>query len=91
MSHMLKNKMSQIARVCLDTDYLKSGAIDYKSLHHHLRQLGFSEKLLPDSDIDYLFERFKAKKDPNGFNYPAFLRELKDFDYKSSNLRVKFS
>lgn len=84
---MLKNKLNQIARVCFDTDYKKNGQIDFKSLHHHLRQLGFSEKLLPDSDIDYIFEKYKIKED--AFNYPAFLRELQDFDYKSNNLRVE--
>ena len=86
MNHILKNKLNQIARVCVDTDYRKNGHIDYKSLHHHLRQLGFSEKLLPDSDINFIFDKYKI--DQETFNYPAFLRDLKDFDYKSNNLRV---
>lgn len=86
MNHILKNKLNQIARVCVDTDYRKNGQIDYKSLHHHLRQLGFSEKLLPDSDINFIFDKYKI--DQESFNYPAFLRDLKDFDYKSNNLRV---
>lgn len=87
MNYILKNKLNQIARVCFDTDYRKTGKIDYNSFHHHLRQLGYSEKLLPDTDIQYIYEKYKDKQGEE-FNYPAFLRELKDFEYKSTDLRV---
>ena len=88
MNYILKNKLNQIARVFLDTDYNKTGEIDYTNFHHHLRQLGFSEKLLPDSDINFIYEQYKTKVD--GFNYPNFLRNLKDFEFKSTDLRVNF-
>lgn len=86
-SYILKNKLNQMARIFIDTDFNKTGRIDYKNFHYQLRQMGFTEKLVPDTDIDYIFDKFKTKD--NYFNYPSFLRELKNFDYKSTDLRVK--
>lgn len=83
---ILRNKLSQIARACLDCDFLKQGFIEHERLHFYLRQLGFSEKILPDSDIQYVYEKYKNKEDK--FNYKSFLKELKEFEYKSSDLRV---
>lgn len=88
MNHILKNKFNQIARVFIDLDYKKTGKIDYTSMHNKLRLLGFSEKVLPDSDIQYIYNKYQVK-DEDTFNYPNFLRDLKDFDYKFTDLRVK--
>lgn len=83
---ILNNKLTQIARGCLEADFLKKGFIDYERLHHHLRRIGFTEQTLPDPDIQGIFDKYKTAEDR--FNYKQFLKELKEFEYKSTDLRV---
>jgi hypothetical protein len=83
---ILRNKLSQINRAFLDCDFLRQGQIEKDKLFYYMRQLGFSEKLLPDSDIDSIFQKYKF--DESNFNYRPFLKDLKEFEYKSNDLRV---
>lgn len=83
---ILNNKLTQIARGCIEMDFKKEGFIDYERLHHHLRRIGFTEQLLPDPDIQAIFDKYKMNEDK--FNYRSFLKELKEFEYKSTDLRV---
>lgn len=83
---ILNNKLTQIARGCIEADFKKEGWIDYDRLHHHLRQIGFTEQTLPDPDIHAIFDKYKINE--NKFNYKLFLKELKEFEYKSTDLRV---
>ena len=67
---ILRNKLTQINRACLDCDFVRHGQIEKDKLFYYMRQLGFSEKVLPDSDIETVFEKYKA--DENNFNYRPF-------------------
>ena len=86
---ILNNKLTQIARGCIEADFKKEGFIDYDRLHHHLRRIGFTEQTLPDPDIQAIFQNYKINE--NKFNYKSFLKELKEFEYKSTDLRVNIN
>jgi len=86
VSLILNNKLTQIARCCIEADFKKEGFIDYDRLHHHLRRIGFTEQTLPDPDIQAIHDKYKTDNDK--FNYKLFLKELKEFEYKSTDLRV---
>lgn len=87
VSLILNNKLTQIARGCYEVDFKKEGFIDYERLHHHLRRIGFTEQTLPDPDIQFIFDKYRINGE-NKFNYKQFLKELKEFEYKSTDLRV---
>lgn len=84
---ILNNKLTQIARACHEADFKKEGFIDYERLHHDLRRIGFTEQTLPDPDIQAIFDKYKINNEEK-FNYKLFLKELKEFEYKSTDLRV---
>lgn len=83
---ILNNKLTQIARGCIEADFKKEGFIDYERLYHYLRRIGFTEQTLPDPDIQEIYQKYKINEDK--FNYKLFLKELKEFEYKSTDLRV---